>query len=159
MSQADTLQNTTQQAAADIGSLYEPVPITFSFDAPGWKYLLCFSIIAFLFIAFRQFRTYQKNKYRRDALKALNATSTMSITDVFIVLKQTAMHSFGREAAGHLSGTEWLLFLDEKSRRVNFSKHADEIAAALYQDTDVPPATMEAILTNAKIWIKTHVAS
>ncbi len=159
MSQADTLQNNTQQIADDIGTLYEPAPIAFSFEAPGWTYLLWTAIIVFLFIAFQHFRKYQKNRYRRDALKALNANSTNSITEVFVVLKQTAMHAFGRDAAGHLSGTEWLTFLDAKSRHVNFTKHADEISAVLYQEAELAPATMKSIISNAQTWIRTHVPS
>ena len=148
MSQADSLKNDTQ-ARVDIGTLYEPPPVEFSFEAPGWTYLLWISIIVFVLIVYRQIRKYQKNKYRRDALKTLNANTTNSITDVFVVLKLTAIHAFGRDIAGSLSGEEWLTFLDDKSRRVNFTSHADEIFAALYQEEGVAPATMKSIISNA----------
>ena len=138
--------------------MYEPPPVEFSFEAPGWTYLLWFCLALGLIIGIRQIQKYRKNKYRRDAIKALEQSGN-SITEVFVILKHTAMHAYGRAEVSSLSGIEWLTFLDTKARHVDFKTHADVIAEALYREVDIAPDAMKAIASNAKTWIRTHAAS
>lgn len=158
MSQGDSLKNGAQEVRADIGTLYEPPPVEFSFEAPGWTFLLWICIVILIIIGIRQIHRYKRNKYRREALRLLE-NSENSITDVFVILKRTAMHAFGRAEVGSLSGSEWLAFLDASAKGVDFNSHADVIASALYKETEVTTETRKAILSTAKTWIRTHAAS
>jgi len=157
MSQADTIrEQQVDTALADIGALYEPPPVEFTFDAVGWTYLVWVLVSLVLVGIFIFIRKYMRNKYRRDALAALKQADSMSVSEVFVILKQTAMHVFSRETTGNLHGNQWLEFLDNTGKGVQFSRYQNEITQALYKDETTSADVMDAILSNAQKWIRTH---
>ena len=114
---AISLQLTTpafaQSASIQLHDLYEPTPVTFRFETPGWFVLAgIILLIAFILIVL-QLRKYIKNRYRREALHKLSSldSSAQCIPSLLVILKQTAMHAFGRDKVGPLYGKEWLSFL------------------------------------------------
>ena len=98
-----------------------PAPSPWLPAAPGW-YALGFSLLLLLlWFSGKRYRTWQRNRYRREALNALNRIEK-SLTDPvqfsqFLpqlpeLVKRTAIAAYGRIQVASLSGIDWLIFLD-----------------------------------------------
>jgi len=138
--------------------LYEPAPVVFRFETPGW-FILAGIILMILFIViFVQLRKYIKNRYRREALQKLSRldSSGPCIMPLFVILKQTAMHAFGRDKVAPLYGKEWLSFLEETGKEVHMSHYQEQVIQALYRGQEMEPDTQKRMLANAENWIRTH---
>lgn len=147
-----------QDASIQLHELYEPDPVTFRFETPGW-YILAGIILMFgLVVVFWQIRKYLKNRYRREALQELkyleNATGVFP--QLFVVLKRTAIHAFGREQVAYLYGKEWLSFLEKTGKDVRMTDYHPLISRAIYAGIELEQETQRAILLSAKKWIRTH---
>jgi hypothetical protein len=142
----------------NLHDLYEPDPIAFRFETPGWYILAGILLILAIIAIFLQIRKYIKNRYRREAMEKLehfDNTADM-VPQLLVVLKQTAMHVFGRDRVGQLYGKEWLSFLDSTGKDVRISDYHDQIRNAVYAGKEIEQDTQKAILLNAKKWIRTH---
>ena len=145
---------TKELKSLELKELYEPEPVIFTFETIGWKVLavvLCIIIVCTTFIVIRN---YIKNAYRRDALKKLEEIT--SIVDALIILKKVALQTFDRKKVGNLYGDQWLKFLDQTGKKVDFSSLKTDIATAIYKDDEVDSNVRAAIILNSKKWIKTH---
>jgi len=138
--------------------LYEPAPFTFRFETPGWFILAGILLLIILIVIVLQLRKYIKNRYRREALQKLAGldSSGPCIPPLFVILKQTAMHAFGRDKVGPLYGKKWLSFLEETGKDVHMSDYQEQIIQAMYEGEEIEPDTRKHILLNAKNWIRTH---
>lgn len=141
-----------------IHDLYEPPAVPFSFDAPGWYILGGILAIAAILLTIDRVRRYIKNGYRRDALHELDILEHASelFPHLFVVLKKTAMHAFGREQVASLYGEEWLAFLEKTGVKVRLTAYREVILPAVYAGNPIEPEIREKILSNAKTWVKTH---
>lgn len=138
--------------------LYEPPPVPFSFEAPGWYVLGGILLVsATLFVLFR-IRRYMKNRYRRDALRELDSLDPAAdiFPQLFVVLKRTAIYAFGRNKVAPLYGTAWLSFLEKTGVNVHMTEYRDEILPAVYSGSAIDSGKQEKILSNAKQWVRTH---
>jgi hypothetical protein len=138
--------------------LYEPAPVPFRFDTPGWFILAGIILLIILIVVFVQLRKYIRNRYRREALQKLARldSSGPCIMPLFVILKQTAMHAFGREKVGPLYGKEWLSFLEETGKDVHMSDYQEQVVQALYTGKEMEPDMQKHMLSNAENWIRTH---
>ena len=134
--------------------LYEPPPVPFSFGAPGWYVLGGIVLVAAILVTVFRVRKYVKNRYRRDALRSLNVLEHPS--DLFVVLKKTAIHAFGREEVASLYGEGWITFLDKTGVKVALGEYREVILPAMYGGNVIAPEIRGKILSNAKQWVKTH---
>ncbi len=151
---ADTLSQAF--TAFQIDKLYEPDPVRFTFDTVGWPILGALVMLGLLVAGYFWFRHYQRNQYRREALKSLDLIKQDQALEVFVVLKRTAIHAFGREKVGALSGTEWLKFLDSTGKDVRMLSQGKQIQSVIYEGVQLPSEAHRQILSNAKLWVKTH---
>lgn len=151
---SDTVTNAL--AAIEMGNLYEPDPVRFTFDTVGWPILGGLLLLGMLVAGYFWFRHYQRNQYRREALKSLDLIKQDQALEVFVVLKRTAIHAFGREKVGALSGTEWLKFLDSTGKDVRMLSQGRQIQSVIYEGVQLPSEAHRQILSNAKLWVKTH---
>jgi len=151
---SDTVANAL--AAFDPGKLYEPDPVQFTFETIGWPILGGLILLGLLIAAYFWYRHYQRNSYRREALKSLDSIKQDQALEIFVVLKRTAIHAFGREKVGPLSGTEWLRFLEQTGKNVRLVTQAKPIQNAVYQAAPIAPDVQRQILSNAKQWVRTH---
>ena len=146
----------------ELGNILEPDPLVFTFETIGWKILAIFLFIGAIAILFRKLQLYNKNKYRREAIKKLelaeveNASSQSKINHLNIILKQVAMISFGREQVAALYGDAWFSFLDSKQKGSAFEKYSNAFKNALYDDIEVDNDTLETISGITKKWINQH---
>ena len=148
----------------DIGVLYEPEPVLFSFETPGWYILAAFLIAIILFIFIKWLKNYKKNAYRREALKNLQVIENrfseqqdgLCINDVMVLLKLVAIQAFGRQLVASLHGNDWLQFLESKGKQTPFMLHEITILNNIYGTASNNIDETEAIMELSRKWIKTH---
>jgi hypothetical protein len=65
-------------------------------------------------------RKHNHNRYRREALAELQQVVRGEVDFIhsMVLVKRTAIHAFGRDKVGKLTGTEWFKFLDGHARQV-----------------------------------------
>ena len=148
----------------DLGPLYEPDAIRFSFETVGW-YLVAGLLLLFVVLLFyRWLKHYQKNGYRREALKTLseieqnsqNQDEANQLNDILVLLKLVAMEAFGRHQVAQLYGNDWLEFLESKGRNTPFTSYKQHIINNLYDTTAVDMKETKALIELSKQWIRTH---
>ncbi len=148
----------------DLGPLYEPDAVRFSFETPGW-YLLClFLFLVATFLFFRWLKRYRKNGYRRDALKTIARIEQNSpsqnvanqLNDIWVLLKLVAMEAFGRQQVAQLSGNDWLEFLESTGKNTPFTDYKQHIVNSLYNTIPVDLKEMSGLIELSKQWISTH---
>ncbi|MBN7813229.1 DUF4381 domain-containing protein [Algoriphagus sp. H41] len=140
----------------EVGKLYEPEPVRFSFETVGWPILGGLLVLGLLVAAFFWYRSYARNRYRREALRHLEGIKADQAVEVFVVLKRTAIHAFGREKVSPLSGSEWLKFLEATGKNVRLLAQDVHIQSAIYRSQPMPAEAYSLVLSNAKQWVRTH---
>lgn len=159
--QTDTLSAPTDSLAVSslqLGNLHEPAPVPFTFDTIGWPILAGLLVVFIFFITIFQIRKYIRNHYRREALRMLEDihSGDQDFSKTFIVLKQVAIHVFGRKEVGDLFGKEWLSFLEKTGKDVQLVTYELPIMNILYKNEMPASDVKDKIIDNAKKWIKTH---
>jgi hypothetical protein len=145
---------------AQLEALYEPPPVPFTFESVGWEVLGILMLVLLLVAAGFWIRWYIRNAYRREALKKLKEfqSGSWKVQDVLLVLKQSAMHAYGRRETGNLYGHEWLEFLESSGKNVHLVNLERDISAAVYKNESLSTDAGRDLLINAKNWINTHAA-
>lgn len=148
----------TERTSVELGALYEPPPVAFSFETVGWSILAGIMVLAILVIAYFLIRNYIKNRYRREALHALEGmrSNRTAFAQIFVLLKQVALKAFGRERVGRLYGKEWLQFLEKTGKNVKMLAYEKQLEEVLYKGNGLSPDQQNELLFNARKWIKTH---
>jgi hypothetical protein len=122
---------------------------------PWWAMLIALVSL----IAFSVYR-YNKNQWRRQALKQLNTITTQDevicIQQCNRLLKQVALYRFGQTCAS-LSGEKWLEFLDAKVKKPIFCETLSEFAIAPDRPA-IGQHTLDVIKLKKAIesWIRKH---
>lgn len=154
-------QQTNDLETADLESLYEPDPIGFSFDAPGWYGVGILLIFLLLYSLTKFIIRYQRNAYRREAMKTLVGIGQTALDDrdkvkeVLIVLKLVAIKTYGRTKVASLFGVEWLNFLENTGKATAFTEFKDTVGDLIYS-THEDTVDIGQFMTLSKNWIKTH---
>ncbi|MEP0712501.1 DUF4381 domain-containing protein [Algoriphagus sp.] len=159
--QTDTLaKNTNQAPPPDLGKLYEPPPVEFTFETIGWTILGGVLMLISLVVIFILIKKYLGNRYRREAIQELDLLQSeqQAFSKILVILKRVAIDVFGREKVAHLHGAEWLSFLEKTGKHVELVRYEKQIQAMLYQNI-VPDAPIrKSILSQAKKWMRTHAS-
>jgi len=111
-----------QDPLAQLRDIHLPDPVSAWPPAPGW-WIVAFLIIAALsaYIIFRVYR-YQRNRYRRAALNAIQETwqqySTTQQAPTYLqtvneILKRCALQAYPTIGVERMQGKQWLAFLDD----------------------------------------------
>jgi len=150
---------------ADLSNLRDivlPPPISFWPPAPGWWIIGAALLGAALILLIKALIRYRRNTYRRQALRELDAIgpsqNAAAAQRISAVLKRTALVAFPRRDVARLSGASWLAFLDRTGGTNAFSNGPARILPALALGAE-PTADCEAILHEAKRWIRRHRAA
>lgn len=111
--------NSDPTSLSHLHDIVVPDPVPLWPPAPGWLWLLGMLAIALMVILVRSLMRFQRNRYRREALKELSrlqmrATSgdATALAELSILLKRTALTVFPREQVAGLTGESWFAFLD-----------------------------------------------
>lgn len=110
-----------QDSLPKLGPVYEPDPLDFQFETPGWYIVGGLLLIGIFILTFVFIRNYRKKAYRRDAAKYLrkldrDKPDISTLQEVLAVLKKVALQTFGREKVAGLYGKNWLEFLQQTSK-------------------------------------------
>lgn len=148
----------------DLGPLYEPDTVRFSFETSGWYVLGIFLLLVAAFLFIRWLKRYRKNAYRREALKTItrieqhpqNQNETNQLNEIWVLLKLVAMKSFGRQEVAQLYGDDWLEFLESKGKNTHFTQYKQIILNSLYEPVAIDMKEIKALIKLSKQWIRTH---
>ena len=148
----------------NIGTLYVPEPVRFSFETPGWYLLAGLLILLFILLIFKWLKQFRENAYRREALKNLaviedkfsKQQDVLCLNDVLVLLKGVAIKAYGRQQVAQLYGNEWLQFLESKGENTPFTQYKHNIFNSLYEAVIVDVKELKKIMELSKKWIKTH---
>jgi hypothetical protein len=153
-----------QAGTIELEPLFEPNPVGFTFDTPAWQVLGMCLLAGVIFIIFQQFKRYSKNKYRREAIKALGEVEAalgdsqldLALNKVRIVLKQVAIFTFGRPKVAPLYGEDWIKFLESTGKNTSFSKYEGLLKSTVIETQETTNLRIKELITLSKKWIRTH---
>lgn len=143
-----------------IGEPIAPEPVAFSFEAPGWTYLVIGVLLIILLIGFYWLWSYQKNAYRRKALKQIhefNGNSAEKARFANTVLKRTALDFLPRSIVTD-SENAFYLSLNGQVKKAVFNENDAALAREVnYGDSSAIAETeLDAHLSRIILWIKKH---
>ena len=115
-------------ADQDLGPIWEPDPVKFSFETPGWYVVGILIFLTCCYLILRRIRHYRQNAYRREAIKELtqinqsnsNNELHLQLSELLVILKMVAFKAYGRKNVATLYGKPWLLFLESKAKNTSF---------------------------------------
>lgn len=121
--------------------------------APG-VWLILAAVLAFvLLLAFRAWRRWRSNAYRRVALRQLATAS--SPTSIAELLRRTALASFPREVVASKSGNEWVDWLAAQSSEPITAAVREQLTSGVYA-APASPADFALLVDFARRWIRDH---
>ena len=141
------------------GELHEivsPEPINWMPQTLGWQILGLLLAIELLRRFWRLFRSWLRNRYRREAHARLRQLApSANIFAVNEVLKLTAMTATSRREVAALTGLPWCRWLQTRTAANIFSPDSLQIlGAALYDpESDVSVTQRDALVREAHLWI------
>jgi hypothetical protein len=135
-----------------------PEPVSYAPQTIGWWIVFALLLLIALYVAFRLWRRWRRNAYRRRALAHLAAMERDGAPALLPrLLKRTALDAWPREEVANLSGDAWLAFLDRVYGGVGFTSGPGRVLPALaYGEPRVDDAP--ALFSLARTWIRTHRA-
>ncbi|MEK7949205.1 DUF4381 domain-containing protein [Luteolibacter soli] len=134
--------------------LVVPPPVPWWPPTPGWAMVLVALTLVMLALLTKAFIRWQADRYRREALHLLEDPDTKP-AEWSALLKRTALAVWPREEVAHLTGKEWLAFLDRTAGMTVFSTGAGNAIESIAFD---PKAAGEGGDLKAAVreWIQRH---
>ena len=145
-----------------------PEPPSYRPQTIGWAILAGLALLGLLIWGIQRYRRWRRDRYRRAALQRLAALEKLApvdqataLTQLPLLLKQTALAAYPREQVAQLSGKTWLTFLDGTYPGQSFTQGSGCLLAQLpYQPPahlrQLPAANVTALIAAARTWIATH---
>jgi hypothetical protein len=157
MNEAGSLQN--------LNDIVVPGPVVWWPPAPGWYVLGAIALMALFVLAARQWRRWQGNRYRRQAMFELSSireqASIEALQQLPVLLKRAALSVWPREEVASLTGPAWYRFLDESAGMEGFCCGAGDILDRLAyagSDSAVPAdPELQQVLDATEFWLKNHL--
>lgn len=133
--------------------------------APGWYAVLAIVLAVLLRVLFRALKAWQKNTYRRQALRellAIRKQGSEAAGELSVLLKRAALSAWPRDDVASLSGAGWHAFLDRTAPDGEFATRMgamlDQFAYSTrgaYQPTG---PEFEQLCRAVEHWLKNHRA-
>ena len=129
--------------------------------APGWYVLAGALVLAAVWAAYRGLRHWQRNRYRREARRELDAIvrdGPTAAPRVPELLKRVALSAWPRERVAGLTGRDWLAFLDRSAQSDRFGGCGGSLLerAAYGAGAALSAEEFEALCGDARSWIRGH---
>ena len=145
---------------ANLRDVHLPAPIGYWPWAYGWTITGFLLLIAGGVLFFFLKRHYLNTRAKRQALKLLNtyqqqyvaATNTqVTAARISELLKRVALAYFPRSRVASLQGDQWLVFLNETGRGVDFTTVSEELLYLPYQPSKTHD--LNALFDISRQWI------
>lgn len=147
-----------------------PEPPSYFPRTIGWAILAGITLILLVVWTIQLYQHWQKNRYRRVALKRLQQlaaaakqpqTKAHAIQELPVLLKQTALAAYPREQVAQLSGEKWLAFLASTYQGDLFTQKQCQLLTQLaYQPSEMvnqlSSETVTDLLALTHNWIAKH---
>lgn len=130
------------QKLANLRDIHLPESIGWWPLAPGWYVLALLLIVLLIVIIFFVSRYYINGRARRHALRLLthymqeyqhNRNSQLNAARISELLKRVALVYFPRKDVASLNGAEWIAFLNDTSKGLDFNRVRTELLEIPYQ--------------------------
>ena len=139
-----------------------PEPVSMLPATTAWLVFAGWISAILLLVAFRVWKNWRKNQYRRDALQLLeyiagdeSADPATTAARIAAVLKRAALAAYPRDTVAPLYGAAWSAFLVDSSNHDELVvEHATALGSAAYS----PGADGRALLPPARRWVEVHRA-
>lgn len=137
-----------------LAPLRTPDPIGFWPLAPVWWVVIGLLVIALSFLCFQLLKRYQRNSYRREALKWLSELqeANSDVQALSGALKATALNVYEATSVASLSDESWPNFLRESCSKL--SGDALDVLSRVHAPN---PGVVSALdWRDAALWVKYH---
>ena len=137
-----------------LAPLRTPDPIGFWPLAPVWWVVIGLLVIALSFLCFQLLKRYQRNSYRREALKWLSELqeANSDVQALSGALKATALNAYDATSVASLSDESWPNFLRESCSKL--SGDALDVLSRVHAPN---PGVVSALdWRDAALWVKYH---
>ena len=155
------MNRTIAEASLDnLNDISVPSLVGFFPLAPGW-YIVFLLIVALLFhFAYKRYKSYEKEQYRRDAeeeLEALNDKNRDNTIALLSLAKRVGISAYGRETIVPLNRDAWWDFMEEHSNATVNSETRASIEKLLYEEgVAFDVCVFDAVFLMVSQWIETH---
>ncbi len=136
--------------------------------AVGWWFVGAGFLTMLFAVATILLLRWQRNRYRREAMKQLaqiDPTNAHAVQQVNRLLKRVALTAYPREMVASLTGAAWLDFLAASSGKVLARRQLDSPLANRLADSAeevspkaIAPGDFHVLVKSAKRWIRHHVS-
>ena len=144
--------NTDPASLDNLREIILPPPVPWWPLASGWWLLFAAIALAALAFAFRLFRRWRANAYRRAALRELAVA--VDVTAIAEILKRTALVAHPRKDVAALSGAAWLAWLAQTGGRPIPEDVAAALTTGVFGRADA--VQVSHATTFATDWIRNH---
>lgn len=137
-----------------LAPLRTPDPIGFWPLAPVWWVVIGLLVIALSFLCFQLLKRYQRNSYRREAVKWLSELqeANSDVQALSGALKATALNAYEATSVASLSDESWPNFLRESCSKL--SGDALDVLSRVHAPN---PGVVSALdWRDAALWVKYH---
>jgi hypothetical protein len=131
--------------------------------APGWYIVLLLLLTLLFHFGYKQYKLYEKERYRRDAQRELEALKDKNRENTIALLglaKRVGLSAYGRERIALLNGDSWWDFMEVHSKaRIDADTRAS-IEKLLYEEElNFDASVFDTVFSLVSQWIKTHKAA
>ena len=137
-----------------LAPLRTPDPIGFWPLAPVWWVVIGLLVIALSFLCFQLLKRYQRNSYRREALKWLSELqeANSDVQALSGALKATALNAYEATSVASLSDESWPNFLRESCSKL--SGDALDVLSRVHAPNSGVVSALD--WRDAALWVKYH---
>ncbi len=150
-----------EDALTQLKDIHLPAPIGWWPLAPGWYFLTLLVILVLGLMAYYWHKKYQQNRAKKEALQLLaryeqqyqqDNNAQIATAQISELLKRVALVYYPRDRVAGKYGEEWLAFLQQTSKKLDFS----EVNLLLLQVPFQPGAAHDVspLFIKARQWIK-----
>lgn len=154
--------NLEQILASQLRDIHIPDAVSAWPPAPGWWILVISSLILITTTLYLLWRSGQRNRYRRLAVKQLAALKPLHqnpasyLQQLNYLLKQTAIAETNQSGVAGLTGNQWLEYLDRGIDGNQFSQGIGKVLLTGPYAIDAPSVDIVKLETLCHHWIKKH---
>lgn len=140
-----------------LNDFVHPAAPTWVPQTVGWYVLFAVIAVGVIWQAYRSFRSWRANAYRRDALRELERTP---VAELSALMKRTALAAWPRERVASLTGQPWLAFLSQTFSGSAFSTPPGTLVEEMsLQANSLSPSDERELRERAAQWIRGHNVS